>query len=218
MEIFDYSKSIVENVSYLSGPIIALLGFVVFYQLRLAKKAIVITSKRQAAELSTKQIEIYYNVIIPLQSKFTNLIVAEKFDNVEIRNLKKFTFSELSSGKEDNLLKEAEFISKNVIPAVDAMNSMEAFSTYFTKGVADEEIAFSSLGRTFCSTVKKLSFVYCILRNDESHDVLPYENTIKLYDLWNSQLSSKRIESELKKKTEELKKIKIEKINILGTK
>jgi hypothetical protein len=218
MEIFDYSKSIVENASYLSGPIIALLGLIVFFQLRLAKKATVITSKRQAAELSTKQIEIYYNVIIPLHTKFMDLLVAEKFDNVEIRNLKNFTSNELSSGKEDNLLEEAEFLHKNVIPALDAMNSMEAFSTYFIKGVADEEIAFSSLGRTFCYTVKIYSFVYCILRDGESHDVLPYENTIKLYDSWNSQLNSKRIESELKKKTEELKKIKIEKINILGTK
>jgi len=218
MEIFDYSKSIVENASYLSGPIIALLGFIVFYQLTLAKKAIVITSKRQAAKLSTKQIEIYYNVIIPLQSEFTDLMVAEKFNNVEIRNLKKFTFSELSSGKKNNLLEEAEFINRNVTTALAAMNSIEAFSTYFTKGVADEEIAFSSLGSTFCHTVKSFSFIYCMLRNDESQDVLPYENTIKLYDLWSSQLNSKRIESELKKKTEELKKIKIEKINILGTK
>ncbi|MEO4005015.1 hypothetical protein [Flavobacterium sp. CAU 1735] len=218
MDIFDHSKSLIENIYLISGPIIALLGFVAFSQLRLSKKVIELTSKRQAAELSAKQIEIYCNVIIPSQSKLSDGLIESKLEDVNINGLRQFTTQELlKKMNTGEILERSKFISEKVTPILEVLNSMEAFSTYFTKGVADEEIAFSSIGSTFCYSVNTYSFIYCILR-DEKDEVLPFSNTIKLYEVWNSKLQTKKIKKELKQKTEELRKVEVEKINILGTK
>lgn len=45
-------------------------------------------------------------------------------------------------------------------------NALEAFSMYFNKGVGDEEIAFSSVGRTFCVNVGYLFFDIATLINE----------------------------------------------------
>ena len=59
---------------------------------------------------------------------------------------------------------------------------MEAFSTYFTKGVADEEIAYSSIGRSFFHSVDSYAFNLCILRED--NETSAFNNLIELYNEW----------------------------------
>lgn len=55
---------------------------------------------------------------------------------------------------------EQEVVNEKIIekfkvltPFLKLTNALEAFSMYFTKDVGDEEIAFSSVGRTFCVNV-----------------------------------------------------------------
>ncbi|GAW88900.1 hypothetical protein FPS14_contig00012-0012 [Flavobacterium psychrophilum] len=48
---------------------------------------------------------------------------------------------------------------------------MESFSTYFIKGVADEEIAYSSIGRTFCHSVENYSFDISFMRREDDLQV-----------------------------------------------
>ena len=52
MEFFDSSKSIVENLYLLSGPILALLATTGVIQLFITKKTLIVNSKRDAANLA----------------------------------------------------------------------------------------------------------------------------------------------------------------------
>lgn len=218
MTIFDTSKSLVENLSLLSGPILAILGFVAIIQLRLTKKAIVITSKRQAAELASKQIEYYTNKIIPLQDELFKIEENQKREKLRFIDLKKFTYEEIKSKINDDKILEAHakesFI--NIDKFLKIVNAMESFSTYFTKGVADEEIAYSSIGRTFCYTVEFYSFDISFLRKED--DLTSFNNLVLLYDIWKSRLNTEKISKELLKKQEELENIENKRVVIIGEK
>ncbi|GAW88899.1 hypothetical protein FPS14_contig00012-0011 [Flavobacterium psychrophilum] len=73
----------------------AVLGFVAILQLRLTKKAIIITSKRQAAELSSKQIDYYTNQIIPLQDELYLIEEEQKIERLIFKDLIQFTYEEI---------------------------------------------------------------------------------------------------------------------------
>ncbi|EMY3479061.1 hypothetical protein AAIP31_002303 [Flavobacterium psychrophilum] len=217
MEIFDYKKSLVENIYLISGPILAILGFAAILQLRLTKKAMIMSSKRQAAELATKQINVYCKQIIPLQDKFTDKKREQNIERIVPENLKKFTIQELESNVNHEIIKKKtkEFVD-NIDDILAILNAFESFAIYFTKGVADEEIAFSSIGRTYCFSVETFSFDLSIIRKDD--EICGFENVIKLYQMWNAKLKSDKISRELTKKQIELDKLKINKVDILGTK
>lgn len=217
MNIFDPTKSIIENINYLSGPILAILGFAAIIQLRLTKKALIITSKRQAAELATQQIGLYTSQIIPLQNKFTEIKIAKNIPRIICQDLERFTIEELKlKTKAEIIQSKSEQLLQHSDDILPILNAMDSFSIYFTKGVADEEIAFTSIGHTFCFTVDSFSYDLCLLRKDDDENC--FNNLVKLYEIWNSRIKAEKINRELLKKKHELQKIKVDKVNILGTK
>ena len=78
---------------------------------------------------------------------------------------------------------------------------MESFSTYFVSGVADENIAYLSLGSTFCYNMKKYAPILIPL-NDNGRS---YSATLRLYSIWGERLESEILE---KQKIEIDKKLK----------
>ena len=217
MNIFDPTKSLIENLNYLSGPIIALMGFAAIIQLWLAKKAIVTTSKRQAAELATKQIDKYAEQIIPLQNKHNAF--AEKLNQEKLKfpEIKEFTLKEIEKEySEEVFLKNIEIGITNLSLINPVLNAMDTFATYFIKGVADEEIAFSSIGVTFCYSTEQYFFHICMARSED--DSIIYNNLVSLYHLWNPRLRSEKLNRELERKKQEIRKIKVSKIDPMGTK
>ncbi len=217
MEIFDQSKSLVENLSYLSAPIVAILGFAAIVQLRLTKKAIVVTSQRQAAELATQQIEVYTKNIIPLENKLSRIRNGENFKELNIIDSKEFTIQELKTKIDLKTINErSDENIRNMESILDILNAIETFSTYFSKGVADEEIAYSSLGVTFCSSVQEYTYELSILRDEDDGNA--FDNLVALYKIWNSRMKSEKINRELIRKKLQLKELQIPKVDILGTK
>jgi hypothetical protein len=217
MEIYDSSKSLIENLNYLSGPILAIVGFAAIIQIRLAKKAIVISSQRQAAELATRQIDFYSKEIIPLQEEFNKIEKEKQIDRITI-DFTEFTeeYIEKTIGKEK---KEAIYDQryKVMIPILRVLNSLEAFSTYFTKRVADEEIAYSAVGRTFCATIEEHHFDISLILGSE-HEDKAYQNLISLYRLWSARIKKEQLSLQKEKILTELEAIKDTKINPIGTK
>jgi hypothetical protein len=141
MNFFDCSKSLSENIYFLSGPIVALLAIVGINQLRLTKKAIIITSKRQAAELAAKQVEGFN---ISLTSIVNTLDEAESANKINPVKMEVGEFNRLyikSKLDEKEYLRLLDARLKLITEIVDVVNYLDTFSTYFTKGVADEEIA-----------------------------------------------------------------------------
>ncbi len=216
MTIFDAEKSLVENIYLISGPVIAILGFVAILQLKLTKKTLQITSKRQAAELATRQVDIYTNQIILQQNQIDEFKKTQGIKKLEIE-CKYFTQDELFTlMSNENISKRKDDFLKNVNLMTTMLNSMETFSLYFTKGVADEEIAYSAIGVTFCDSVKNYSFELSASRYEAEENV--YYNIIKLYDIWNSRLKSENLNKEILVKQNEYKRLSKKKIDIIGTK
>lgn len=218
MNFFDNTKSIVENLNYLSGPILAIVGFAAIIQIRLAKKAIVVSSRRQAAELATKQIDKYAEQIIPLQNMLSRTEEKLKHERLKFIQTKEFTLPEIEKQiSREEFIKHLEFGVANLSNINPVLNAMDTFATYFIKGVADEEIAFSSIGLTFCYSTEKYFFDICIARPEV--DPVIYSNLVALYNIWNPRLQTEKLTKELERKKREINKIpKISKIDILGTK
>ena len=99
------------------------------------------------------------------------------------------------------------------------LNNTELFSTYFITKVADEDVAFQTIGNSFCKMIEELSFTYCILRRVDKN--LNFNNTIKLYNLWNNRIEIINIGKEKEKLLKSKNKIEldlIQKINDLHKK
>lgn len=202
-------KNWLEIIYFLSGPAIAVIAYFALAQIRVAKtqleeqkKALRITSKRDALKLTAEQVTLYCDKIIPLQNTLDAKLKSEGIDFLD-----KFEI-EFESGsirvippKED--IKSQEF-SKFGKEFVDVANAMESFSTYFATGVADERIAYLSLGSTFCASMKKYAPILIPLGNDGRR----LSATLRLYSIWGVRLESENLE---KQKAEIDKKLRSKK-------
>jgi hypothetical protein len=84
MEFFDSSKSIIENLYLLSGPILALLAIAGVIQLFIARKTLIVNSQRDAAKLAAQQIKDYCERLIPLMTKYDFGLRKEKIKDIKI--------------------------------------------------------------------------------------------------------------------------------------
>ncbi len=117
---------------------------------------------------------------------------------------------------EETVIKIRKERIKFLVLWLDILNSMEAFATYFTKGVADEEIAFSSIGRTYCYSVENYFFEIADCRNLK--DEHSFQNTIDLYTIWKERLKKIQLTQEQEELMLKLHKVNETKIDPIGTK
>jgi len=216
MEIIDNSKSLIENLYFISGILILITIVIGLVQLHYTKKTLKTNSKRDAATLAAKQVEIYMNRVIPMQNKLFHFEIKEKLDRPKLK-VEDFNTKSLieSLGNEKYLEMITERVK--VMPlTLNIFNSMEAFSVYFIKEVADEEIAFSSVGRTFTKSVENLYFDLASCR--ESNDSKSFQNLVELYTLWKNRLSKEKLKNDKIELSEQLKAIESISIKPIGTK
>ena len=184
-------------------------------QIKEAKNYLRTTSKRESASLAAKQIDLFLEKIIPIGNKIHDKKVEVNYPKFEGK-INNFTKDELFELEKEFLtifcqkMKDLEFLDFQLI------NLLEAFATYFTKGIADEEIAFSSVGYTYCDYVETYYPQISFLREYYNPNN-PYNNLIELYKIWNERLEKYKIGSELEKKQSKLKQ-EIEDIDILSDK
>ncbi len=203
MDLFDTSKSLIENLYYLSGVLILLSLLFGIFQLIYTKKTLYINSKREAAKLAAQQVEIYMARVIPLHNKMFALEIEKKIKRIKVEVgdfNNKYLIDKM--GKEE-YKKAIEERFKLLTISLMVINAMEAFSVYFVKGVADEEIAFSSVGRTFVNSVESIYFdIASFICEDNENS---FQNLIQLYKLWKDRLKKSKLEKECQNLTEQLK-------------
>lgn len=216
MEFFDTSKSIVENLYLLSGPILTLLAIAGVIQLFITRKTLIINSKRDAANLAAQQIKDYSVRIIPKMTKYDFSLIKEKIEKTKIEigdfNVE-YLVQKLGAKKVSEVRNER---LKFLVLWLDVLNSMEAFATYFTKGVADEEIAFSSIGRTYCYSVENYFFEIADCRNLKDDN--SFQNIIDLYKIWKERLKKIQLTKEQEELMLKLHQVNETKIDPIGTK
>jgi len=210
-------RAIFEFIYFLSGPLLVIIGCIGLTQLNIAKKDITLRCKREAATLATLQCQRYFAEIIPLNDELYISLKKEEIVLKQIKDIKEFSrkalFCAMSKEQINKLITVAVKIEIADILSKD-LNAMESFAVYFVKGVADEDIAFSSVGLTFCNSVERLYPFICILHGDS----LPYyyHNIVMLYQIWSSKAKKYNLENLSNEIKNKLKTMKVDKIDPIG--
>lgn len=90
-------------------------------------------------------------------------------------------------------------------------NAMEAFATYFTSKVADEFVAFNTLGTTYIHATEYLMPIILEV-NKDGH----YKNIVKLYLLWKKRMISNDLQMQQKKIKMKMEKYHSEIVTPIG--
>lgn len=230
MEFIDSSKSILENIYFMSGAVLAVLGLVAIWQLIIgirsfktarealyqAKDEFQISSQRNAAYLAAQLCERFTNEIFPKIIEFEkeNDIkgypkVIGGIDRFDMKAKIKIEDEEMAVKSIDELfMPKAEFY-------LNILNEFEAFAMYFTKKIADEDIAYQTVGKTFCDYVEYYHPVILIM-NTSQHGT-SYRNLRELYKIWSARNKKQNLENLAQIVKEELGKTITSEIEPFGT-
>lgn len=206
------------------GPVLALCAFYALKQISLAKNTVDITmqqlsqsekslktaSLRDAYKISADQVHIYATDIVPRLNEidkyikeqeltvFTKSVVSVESDGIRVS-------TKGVEGAVDQLIKIAPVCT-------DAVNRLETFSLYFISKVASEELAFSSIGATYVSSVGKLLPFIVITSGGEN-----FNNILKLYSSWSMRLEKQKLEKDRRALEKKLKGMKSDVVAPIGT-
>jgi hypothetical protein len=86
---------------------------------------------------------------------------------------------------------------------VKLLNRLEAWSMYFTKGVADHEIAFAPCAPVFCGIVVRYYAVLLVAR--AGHASGKYPNLIEVFKDWRGQIESQKDGIKMKELVQSMK-------------
>ncbi len=226
MNFLDDSKSLIENLNFVSGPVLAILGVYIFRQIKLGKEQLIVAKKqldesqnqtkisymREAATLSADLTKQYIIDVIPLVNKIHNLKEHENWKDIKVE-IKNFTNDEFLKDNQslNNALKMPDSLMELKL---DLANRLEYFAIYFTKGIADEKVAYTALGKQYCTTVEDVYPIITLLRGSNNPSK-PYENIVELYRCWNSRMENALVEFEKENLSKELEE-KVQKLEKLS--
>lgn len=190
------AKDFLEIIYYISGPLLAFFAFKALAQIKETRKQAnearetrITNAKRSSYQLAAEKCDFYLNVIIP---KINNLDAVIREQNitffeksqVEVSNTNiKVKPAFKDEGERNKVLLE--------IPCLEVFNPIESFSLFFVSGIADEKIAYLTVGTTFLGSVKRYLPLYVILSNGKH-----FNNTFKLFMIWHNRREKEILEKE----------------------
>mgnify|MGYP001332179360 CR=1 FL=1 len=213
--MIDAIRPILELVYFASGPLTFIVACIALYHLKIARDSARVNARRDSLRLAASQCDSYHRYIIPLINslddavKNNGIVYFEKAEvDVEgdaIRVRPNLTM--------DELMEEQKKMMKITGRFTEAFNAIEAFAVFFVSGVADENVAFSSVGKTYCYTVRHYL-----------PDVVPvlelgghYRNMIKLFLMWNARLEKQKLLKDKGKIEQQLDRVRDKFIRPVGT-
>ena len=179
-------------------------------QLEFAKEALKINSKRDAYSLTAECCDHYLTVVIPLLDKLDKKIESKGITFYKDA-IVKVTGDGLSV-ENASPQKDADARMEIANHTLAALNAMEGFSVYFISGVAEESIAYETVGRTFVSTARRLAPEF-LLYASEGY----FKNLTALFMRWSHRQEKQRLELEKLKLQNESDKISIASPKAIGT-
>lgn len=193
-------RPIAELLYFASGIGLVLFAYYGLQQIDVLKKTSAIQAKRDALRLTSEQCTLYFDKIVPLQNEFAKNIKAKNVKyfegwTIEVKN-GSIKVSRKSPANKTGL----EEISTGLL----FLNHMEAFSVFFTSRVADERIAYDTLGKTFIGTCEHVMPWILLVREDGY-----YKNIVNLYALWKTRMENERLMVERGLIEEKLSAVKI---------
>lgn len=201
-------KPIVELLYFISGIGLAVFAYYGLQQIAVMKSTSATQARRDALQLTSEQCTLYFEKIIPLQNAFLESLKSKNIEyfegwSVEISG-NKITAKRKSPPDSEGLL----IVAANLA----FLNNMEAFSVYFTSKVADEIIAYHTLGKTFLGTVEKLMPWILHCREDGY-----YKNIVELFVLWHVRAENEKLMAEKDSIEKKIAATKTSYYSVIGT-
>lgn len=177
-------RNFLEILYFLTTPLLFIVATIGLKELSISKENAKLQAKREAYKISAEQCNYYFAHIIPEINALDELIIENDIDwfkkcEIEIKSEKISV---------NNCQGSLEIFNKVGEEVLDVLNHIESFAVFFVSGVADEKVAYSSVGSTFCFSVKKLLPLF-IAPDEQKHFI----NTIKLLVVWNTRLEEEAL-------------------------
>ncbi|ELV8813360.1 hypothetical protein [Vibrio vulnificus] len=200
IQFIDAVSPYLEFLYFLSAPALAFFAYKALEQIVVSKIAMQTSSKRESYRLAAERCEYFHKEVSPEIDKFFNLL-KEK----EIKFL-----SQCKVTIEGNKLKFVPSEDKEQLKKLVAelehfhelFNKLELFAMYFTSRIADEELAYHSLGSSYCRLVEKLIPLLMMKFYKEE-----CKHIMGLFLLWNPKIQKLKDEKRIKELQKELSEI-----------
>jgi hypothetical protein len=202
---------ILEWLFFGSGIALTIVAVIGLRQLTIAKNTARTNAKREAFRLAADQCAYYMEHIIPLNNALDEAV---RRHNIVF-------FDESSVEVDGNRVKLKSTATRADVLAVIRIaveltalyNALGAFSVYFTSGLADEKVAFSAVGTTFCNGVRNFLPDIVTWTGEQKYN----RNIIKLFLLWQGRFDAQKLAAERRKIDEKLDAVKDKFITPIGT-
>jgi hypothetical protein len=207
--MFSTVRSVLEILYFMGGIVVAAASVVALQQLSILKRDIRTRNERAAKEKAIEYCTRYLTTYVRLDAEWSQKRKDAKLPNYEgpVGD-----FSPGSIPLEYRALARARFAAMAWLPAI---NELAAISAPFVHGVADEQVGFEIIGRTFCAAV---DLDYDIITLGHSEEVHPhYESIVGLHKVWKPRLTSAELEHARHELDAELGKVKTSKVPPIGT-
>lgn len=185
------------------------------YQLKIAKDTARLNAQRDSLLLSASQCDSYLHNIIPLLNAL-DAAIKEKgitfFEKAEV-DIRGDSIRIRPNLENDGLITEMNKLKTIVRETLEAFNAMEAFALFFVSGVADETVAFSFVGKTYCNSVGKYLPWVVTLSQDGGY----YRSMIKLHLIWHARSERHKLLKDRNRIEEQLNSVRDKFIKPVGT-
>lgn len=206
--------TILETIYYLSSVGVLIVAIIGLKQLKIAKNSLIIRSRREAGALANEQSKHYIEDIIPMIDMLDEFLNKKGFEKYK-GNISTYSNKDLLEYSESWYLKWLRLNLKEQ-PSLKALNALDGFASFFTSKIADEGIAFRSVGITYCNTVESLYPYIACVREDENFG--HYNNIVDLHKIWQPRIDKFQMEKNLNDLQGRINKIEDSKIDPIGTK
>ncbi len=221
MTFFDETKSIIENIYLLSGPLLLLVSLVAIKQLKVAKDNIRINSQRQASTMSFELCEKYEKSII---KKYLILIQEMKKLGIDCEKFLSLNPSELRNlpvriTDDEQFIKLLENRDKLSTFSISLINELEAFSTPFIRKLADEELAYDlQIDQFYAWATLCMAELHYFQNKKEGLIKMDFGgNVCDLFQIWKSRNEKEDLERQVAKLNIKKNKIISKRITPIGT-
>ncbi|MCE4057097.1 hypothetical protein [Pseudomonas sp. Au-Pse12] len=186
-------KPLAELLYFISAIGLAIFAYIGLQQISILKSTAATQAKRDALKLTSEQCSYYSDKIIPRQNEFHRKIKEHNVKFFEGWTVAVQNNQIVASRSKPNVLPDFD----KALDSLDFLNLMESFSTYFTSRVADEAVAYNSVGVTFLGACEDVMPWILTCRKSGY-----FKNLVKLYILWRTRSDKEKLL---------LKKLKIDK-------
>jgi len=211
----DSSRSIIENLYYISGIVIAIAALIGLIQIILTKKEMQVRFRRESVAAGTQQSEVYSDNIMPLQDKLTKELIPLKLPEkkFKVENFSLSSFKRQCSTDEYKLYLRALLKNIDLFTAIN--NKMISFASYFVNGIADERAAYCSLSSAYCDYIA-VYYPFFVLIEETSKSADEPELLV-LYRIWKNRMDKTNVINNIKDLKDKLNNIKDAEIKTITT-